>query len=141
MRRLACLFFLTLFPLAGSANCSPGAPEPFARFLPDFLASGNFALSRTAIPLRSVRWEYGIDAEGHEQEKKTVTQLGRQQISRDKSLDDFMRENGLQHKLLKLARDSAEVQIYKPDTDWLLHYHFRLHRGCWQLREVEDFSL
>ena len=141
MHRFVFFCFVLVLPLAGQAACSPDSPEVFGDFLPRFLASGDFALSRTVLPLRSVRWEYDVDARNRERTQKTVSLIPKEQIKRDKPLAAFMGDNGMTHKLFKQARDRVEVQIFKPDTDWLLHYHFRRRQGCWQLWQIEDFSL
>ena len=141
MRLWTFLCLLLVLPPTGQAACSQDSPEDFAEFLPAFLTSGDFALRRTALPLRSVRWEYGVDAKGRDRTYKTVSLIPKRQIPHDKALSAFMGENEMTHQVFKREREKVEVQIFKPDTDWLLHYHFRRRQGCWQLWQIEDYSL
>lgn len=50
------------------------------------------------------------------------------------------KRNGLKVRQQSLGRSTAEVHVYKPDTGWLVVYHFRMRDNCWRLLSVDDHS-
>jgi hypothetical protein len=141
MRHRTLLGLLIALPLTSQSACTPAIPEDFASFLPQFLASRELALSRMRTPLPVIRWDESMVAKSQAQTGKVVRKMGKHEMHPSLPLATYLRQQGLTHKIARQAPEDVTVQIFKPDTDWLLHYHFRLQRGCWQLWQIEDFSL
>lgn len=112
-------------------GCGPKAPEKFDSFLPRFLAERDFASARTTDPFESLRWD------GKEAPEKAL--LPRAQVRAEAALGSTIRDAGLSTQYER-KDGGMELKVFKPDTDWLTYYRFRLHEGCWQLWQVEDFS-
>lgn len=48
--------------------------------------------------------------------------------------------NSLRIKFLSVSLSRAEVELFKPDTDYKTSFFFE-KKGCWKLVRVEDWSL
>jgi hypothetical protein len=126
---------------AAAAGCASQQPEDFNRFLARFMAERPFAVGRTLYPLDVVRHEVGLTADGQPEDTRVRRFVTRQEDAAQPSLRDHIVANALDHKVQRLQRRLAEVDVFKPDTDWLVSYHFRRQGACWFLRRVEDHSL
>ncbi|MFN4360260.1 MAG: hypothetical protein ACK4F4_06000 [Hylemonella sp.] len=52
-----------------------------------------------------------------------------------------MAGNGLQAKVKSRKKTAVVVEVFKPNTDWLVSWHFRTKSGCWYFWRHEDHSL
>lgn len=144
MRRMHFLAAL-LMPLpcvtAGAqARCTLTADEPFVRFFDAFSRDKAFAMTRTVYPLVLLLHPMADDDEvlGNQIVEKRLAQGD---DARMEALAPYARDNGLQLSTASLSRTEATVRMEKPDTDWLLTYHFVREGRCWTLRRIEDHSM
>jgi hypothetical protein len=136
--RTFILLFLA-FSVNASAKCKTGPIEPFGKFLEVFGENKSFAIERTDYPLIRIDHDYNDGTQ-------TPPAVNRRLISKN---DDaatppiavLARENNLELNLISRKKLSAIVQIQKPDTDWMLTYHFVRKGTCWYLTRIEDYSL
>jgi len=138
MRYVAAL--ILLFPLLASAACTDKAPKTFTDFLTHYIDDPRFARQHTEFPLHHVRWEYGTGAHEGKAVRRT-TRINSAPASGPVVLGKFMQDNALQFKIRHQDRAAATIEVFKPDTDWLIHYQFRRRNGCWYLWQIEDASL
>ena len=138
MRYLAAL--LLLFPLLANAACTDKEAGNFTTFLSRYLEDARFALQFTQFPLRHVRWEDGTVAREGKALRKTAL-INKAQASGPVLLRKFVQDNGLQSKISYQDRTAVTLEVFKPDTDWLVYYQFRRRNGCWYLWQIEDASL
>lgn len=113
------------------AQCESRGPEPFLVFVETFRRGKAFAINRTKYPLLLLRHgpaEPGVNA--------TNTRIRAADDTSTPALADYTRAAGLQ-----LSISSVTVRTEKPDSDWLLTYHFVRKDGCWFLERVEEHSL
>lgn len=134
-----------LLPLNALAGCKPGAPEAFARFIDAFARDKTFALARTLYPMPILRHEIGYE-DGKVIDETVATPLSREDDAALPTMRSYARDNGLQLSTSSVRKGSgsagsATVRIEKPDTDWLLTYHFVRRAGCWYLQRIEDHSV
>lgn len=130
--------FLCLCGLASSslAACHAKTLETFAPFFIRFAADKDFATQRTRYPLPVSRL-----VTGGEQLQKRTEMRSKAQDAGIIVLDDAARNNGLVQKQVEQTSSSAVMQVFKPDTDWRVDYHFVLQGNCWYLQKIEDASL
>lgn len=136
---LICLLFLAVPGLAGA--CEAAQPESFAPFFTRFAADKGFAVSRTQYPLQVLVWEYGVDAGGKDASAARRSQVSRVADAKAPSLSASMRDQGLTSRPKHVGPRTAVVEVFKPDTDWLMTYHFRRLGRCWYLQEFQNHSL
>lgn len=134
------LAIILLVPLFAGAACSDKGSGAFTAFLATYIDDAQFATQHTAFPLRHIRWEYGTGAQEGQAARKT-TRINNMPASGPALLGRFMQDNGLQFKIRHQDRAAATLEVFKPDTDWLLYYHFRWRNSCWYLWQIEDASL
>jgi len=135
MRTLLMLALLA--PLQAQAACKARTPEPFAPFFKAFAQDKAFAAQRTRYPLDVWRHEFDIEDKPLIVKNKTT----REQDAGLPSAGAFAQENGMELTTTALKRGQATVRMAKPDTDWLLTYHFARAKNCWRLERIEDHSL
>lgn len=136
----ALLMPLLVVPAVVQAQCTAAADEPFARFFDTFSGDKAFAMTRTVYPLILLLHPMADDDEvlGNQIVEK---RLARDDDARMEALAPYARDNGLQLSTASLSRTEATVRMEKPDTDWLLTYHFVREGRCWTLRRIEDHSM
>jgi len=127
-----------LLPASAFAQCDSRRPEPFAAFFKTFGRDKAFAVSRTAYPLRMLRY---YDAENAQGFNITSTLIQQAEDAAEPALAAVAHANGLQLYASSIAARTATVRMEKPDTDWLLTYHFVRKGRCWYLDRIENFSL
>jgi len=135
--RLVTLLVL-LLPASAFAQCDSRRPEPFAAFFETFGRDKAFAVSRTAYPLRMLRYYEAENAQGFD---ITSTLIQPAEDAAEPALAAVAHANSLQLYASSIAARTATVRMEKPDTDWLLTYHFVRKGRCWYLARIEDFSL
>ena len=128
-----------MLPASALATCRSGAAEPFARFLDTFGRDKAFAVTRTEYPLTLLKHDDSHEEEGGRATVKT--QVSKRDDAGMPPMAVFARENGLELGTRSLEKTQAVVRMEKPDTDWLLTYHFVRKGACWYLRRIEDHSL
>lgn len=121
---------------APAAQCEAASPEPFAAFIERFSTQKAFSLARTQLPLRTLRWQYGDDAP-----TPVHGRAERAELARQPTLASHLQQNGLRGETDRVQAGAARYKVFKPDTDWQMVYHFRLHGNCWWLELFEDESL
>ena len=141
MYRLICLLFLAIFSSIAQGKCDASSQEKFQDFFLQFASSKSFATSRTIYPHVVIRHEYGVDERGREVDEKVKTIVTKQMDESYPALFDYMKTNALKYKQKSLSASKATVEIFKPDSDWLLSYYFKRKGKCWYLAGVEDHSL
>lgn len=134
------LLLLLLLPLTALADCRRHSPEQFDGFVDRFTREKAFALARTLYPTYSLRHEYGHE-DGKKVHSTVKTVISKEVDARTPPMDVFARENGLRLRTTRLSKGAASVSMDRPETDWLLSYHFARQGHCWYLHHIEDHSL
>lgn len=129
-----------LLPIFAQAECKSAAAEPFERFIGAFTENKAFAVSRTHYPLVSLRHEVSYE-EDREILSAVETYISKAKDVGHPSMGAFAHDNAMQLRTSELQKRSATVRMEKPDTDWLLTYHFVRKGPCWYLQRIEDHSL
>lgn len=140
----ALLFAAALTTTVAAANaveCSPKTPEPFARFLQRFSTEPIFSVKRTVLPLRTLKWEYGLDDKGKDASAPVKSFISARDYLQWPTLDSYMISNTLRSAIDSQGRTAAVLKVFKPDTDWQMLYHFKRQKGCWLFWKYEDQSL
>lgn len=132
------LVTLLLLPASAFAQCDSRRPEPFAAFFETFGRDKAFAVSRTAYPLRMLNYHDAENAQGFD---ITGTLIQQAEDAAEPALAADARAHGLQLYASSVAARTATVRMEKPDTDWLLIYHFVRKGRCWYLDRIENLSL
>lgn len=132
------LLLVLLLPLGALAQCRSDGPESFATFIETFGRDKAFAVTRTEYPLTSLRYSPADNEKGSD---VVTTRIGRADDAAAPQLGAIARADGLQLSTSSLTANTATVRMEKPDTDWLLTYHFVRNGLCWYLQRVEDHSL
>lgn len=121
-----------------AGQCTLKEIESFYDFYARFSTDKSFSMQRTIYPLKNKLWS---------PDDKTDVAIFKEVYTKfedDKTqppLLTYLRENQLENKFTKRTNKEYLVEVYKPDTDWLLYFHFRRNGNCWFLYEVEDYSL
>lgn len=124
--------------LAGECRSHP--TEEFSGFFARFAVQKQFSVSRSLYPSYVIR--HDAEAEIEQSGEHTIrTPLSREDDAATPTIDEQVQRNGMQTKIRLLSARQAVIELFKPDTDWLLTYHFENRRGCWYLHHVEDHSL
>lgn len=142
MRRLSFFLLMAIvFVSPSQARCKATTQEAFDVFFPQFAASKDFATDRTIYPLKTIRHKYGLDAQGKGVDISVETLIAKKLDASYPPIGEFMKTNSMKSKQRSLSLRSSVVDIFKPDSDWVLSYHFQLKGRCWYLHHVEDHSL
>jgi hypothetical protein len=139
--RTISFFVLIAFVSASYAKCEVATKESFDDFFPRFAASKDFATDRTIYPSKTIRHEYGLDSQGKGVDVSVETVVTKKMDAPYPPIGEFMKTNSMESKQKSLSSRHAVVDIYKPNSDWLLSYHFQLKGRCWYLHHIEDHSL
>ena len=139
MRLLLTFIFLVISNTA-SALCNSGVDENFGVFFAKFSDEKKFSVNRTLYPTYTLRHEYG-EKNGKEVHTTVKTIISKHDDSATPTITEILRRNGMETKIKSKDSTNALVNVYKPDTDWLLSYHFKLRSSCWYLHHIEDHSL
>lgn len=127
-------------PTAIAGECHSSQPEAFPRFFEQFAADKPFSVSRPVYPGYVVR--HDVEAEMENPGAHTVRiPVSREDDAATPTIAEQVRKNGMRTRIRELSSTQAVIELFKPDTDWLLSYHFESRRGCWYLHHVEDHSL
>jgi chlorite dismutase len=140
MRRAYIFATVVAFAPISFAKCQVTTIERFAPFFSQFADSKEFADNRTLYPLKVTRNEYGVDANGRNASLKIQSMVSKAENASYPTLSVFMQTNSLESKRKTLSSRSAVVEVFRPDSDWLLSYHFQRRSNCWYLLRVEDHS-
>ena len=134
-------FFLLLlaFSVNASANCQAGPIEPFGEFLKVFGENKSFAIKRTDYPLIHIDHDYDDGTPTPPAVKRSL--ISKNDDAATLPIAVLARESNLELNLISQKKLSAVVQMQKPDTDWMLTYHFLRKGSCWYLSRIEDYSL
>ena len=135
----AAMLALIGTPLAASA-CDALRPENFSNFFDHFSNDKNFAFSRIIYPSTRVRLEYSIE-NGKQQITEQRRRVTRQGDAASSALGDYIKANQLEFTVDDSTKGKAVVDVFKPDRDWILSYHFMSKNGCWFLREIQYHAL
>lgn len=140
-RSLAFLIAVTITAPAYAFDCKAREPESFATFFSHFSDDKQFATSRTIYPIRSIKWEFGVDDNGNDVSAPTRSTISREKNSKAPTLSAYMTENGLTARTKPLSQRVVEVEVLKPNTDWIVIFRFARKGHCWFFTEYEDQSL
>jgi len=139
MRLLFALLFLFLSNIS-AALCNSGVTEDFGIFFAKFSEEKLFAVERTIYPTYTLRNEYGFE-NGKDAHSVVKTLITKSMDVNTPTINEILRKNSMESKVKSLTVSHAVVDIFKPDTDWLLNYHFEVRGACWYLHHIEDHSL
>jgi hypothetical protein len=131
----------TQFLAVAASACLPSKPEPWEPFLARYSNSQQFALDRTRFPLPVLVREYGVDDKDRPATEYRTMIVSKTEYSKGAALAPYATANGLQLRIRSLSSATAIVELFKPNSDNLILYRFRLIRGCWHLRQIENQSL
>ncbi len=143
MRFIAVIFTVLGLSVAhAGAECGPSKPEAWDPFFANYSASHAFEVKRTKYPLKTLVWEYGLDANGKDASAPKRSTVSRADYSKDrKSLSAHWLEHGMQTKLHSKAASAVVLDVFQKNTDYSVLYHFRQLSGCWFLIQIENRSL
>lgn len=141
IRILAAILVASCSVQAQAEDCKAKVREQFSAFFSRYETDKQFAISRTTFPLRSLKREFGLDEKGRDVPSVIRSSISQAQFSASPALSTYAKENGLSSRIKPPAARSAIVEVFKPDTDWLISYHFQLKGSCWFLSEYQDQSL
>lgn len=136
------LISLVLFvvPLSTLAECKATGRENFAEFFSLFAEQKSFAIARTIYPTYVLRHEYGVE-DDKEVHSVVKTPVSKSTDASSPTMNEFALKNGLQLTTQSQKGKASIVRMEKPDSDWLLTYHFVRRGSCWFLHHIEDHSL
>lgn len=140
----ALLFAVALLTTAvagNAAECSPDNPEPFVSFLQRFSTESKFTVRRTVLPLRMLKWEYGLNDKGEDDSAPMKSFVSKRDYLQWPTLDSYIKSNNLTSAIDSQSRTAAILKVFKQDTDWQMLYHFKSQKGCWFFWQYEDQSL
>jgi len=138
--RLLLTFLFLVISNTSIALCNSGVDENFGIFLAKFSDEKKFSVNRTLYPTYTLRHEYGVE-NGKEVHSTVKTIITKDDDSATPTIAEILRINSMETKVKSTNSTNAVVNVYKPDTDWLLSYHFKLRGSCWYLHHIEDHSL
>ncbi len=142
MRWWCLVVACALAPAAVAApRCTPAKPESFDAFFPRFTTQLGFSNQRMVVPLRFLRWQYGISADGVDESGTELRWLDPQSAHLTEPLQTYAQKNKLIFRTQPSAGNTRLVELFLPDSDWLVVYHFKRRAGCWYLWQIEDQSL
>ena len=139
VRLLLALSFVFLSAQA-FAQCKSVPAEIFQDFIDGFSESKTLAMSRTIYPTYTLRHEAGVE-NGKEIVSAIKTTVSKADDVATPTITQLLARNQLTMRVKNVGNKQATVEVFKPDTDWLLSYHFVERHGCWFLHHVEDHSL
>lgn len=136
--------FLTLFAVlfSVSASAEPYCAKDFGSFLVFFQDDEKFQITHTAFPLR---YSY-VDAAANPEPKTVSIEI----INQDDALiaklprypaAETIKPVSLQETIFMEKGEVYVVRFTKPDTDYMFDFRFMKHNNCWQLVEVNNYSL
>lgn len=139
MRYLLAII-LYLASASAFAQCTATPAESFENFIPKFAESKPLALSRTIYPTYTLRIDYSFE------NRKEITSAIRTPVSKIKdettpTIKQILAKNEMAMEIKDVKSKQATVAVFKPNSDWLLTYHFINRLGCWYLHHIEDHSL
>jgi hypothetical protein len=141
MRALLAAILVLLYPTLSIADsCKAADPEEFGSYFSKFMEDHGFSVSRTFFPLKALQWEYGLDENGKDDSAPRRFHISKLEYEKSLSLATSMKKNGLAFKIKGVKTRSAIVEVFKPDTGWLMSYHFIRKGNCWFLDEFQDHS-
>jgi len=140
MMTLRAAFLCLAIALPLSTHAAAPVPACYADDFPSFLVAYadqvEVQRAHTRVPLESSAI---VDADP--EPKIVVKKLARQQIRFPVFLLKAQRQRTpLTMEIIALKGNSATVRLEKPDTDYVILYHFRKD-PCWQLVRMENSSL
>ncbi|MFA7293590.1 MAG: hypothetical protein WC023_15230 [Rhodocyclaceae bacterium] len=143
MKNIFLAAVLLVMSLTGQASdCSPQKPEPFDSFLKNFSSAQDFALKRTVFPLRMLKWEFGLDEQGKDVSAPEKWAISRGEYDGWPTLSEALKENKqLTSRVGSITAAKVVLEVFQPNTDWLVLFHFRTQKGCWFFWQYEDRSL
>ncbi len=139
MRYLLALV-LCLSSASVLAQCKAAPTESFQEFIPRFADSKPIALSRTIYPTYTLRHQVGIE-NGKKVTSAIKTSVSKARDESTPTIKQILSKNQMAMEIKELKSKQATLAVFKPDTDWLLTYHFVNRQGCWYLHHIEDHSL
>ncbi len=138
---LAALLLVGSFSVLAS-ECTQRMPESFDTFLERFSSDHDFAIRRTVFPLRILKWEYGLDEKGKDVSAPEKWNISRSDYAGWPKLDAALKDN--KQLAFRIGRNSgtkAVFEVFQPNTDWIVLFHFKAKKGCWYFWQYEDKSL
>lgn len=138
----AILIALLIVAVAACGE-KPSKNESFDIFINEFISKKEFSLDRTAVPLSSYRYEYGVDENGQDDSAVIETKVSKDTLAQQPTLGTYITTNNLSYEVVSDSTDNIMqiVKVFKPGTDWLIDFHFENKDGNWILVSTHDYSL
>jgi hypothetical protein len=138
---LAALLLVGSFSVLAS-DCTQRKPESLDNFLERFSTDHDFANTRTIFPLRVLKWEFGLDEKGKDVSAPEKWKISRSDYAGWPRLDKVLKDNKqLASRISSNSGTKAIFEIFQPNTDWIVLFHFKSQKGCWYFWQYEDRSL
>lgn len=132
--------FFTCCLIPGLGAAAPGCVTAFDDFLARFETDRSFQEENTVFPLK----HSFINLETDPEPRRVAKALSKTETT--ERTDPIFPSPATQRtvpfvRAIKSPTQTGRiVQLQKPDTGYLLIYHFRKISGCWKLVEFEDAS-
>ncbi len=119
------------------ADCSPDKPESFDEFLPRFSTEKSFAIERTKLPLKIIRWNDSVDIDGRRITDPQKFDLSLAEYWRWPTLSEYILDNHLASSTGADSAHQVRLELTKADSPLRVSYLFGSHEGCWILEHYE----
>jgi hypothetical protein len=133
---------LILLLLPFSVNADQSCPKNIQNFLIDFQNNHEFQVAHINYPLT---YSY-IDTNADPEPKKIIVSILSANEVKSKKPPSYPKPNEihsipLKETITNTTTGNIIVNFTKPDTDYSFEYVFINKNTCWQLSEINDFSL
>jgi hypothetical protein len=133
---------LILLLLPFSVNADQSCPKNSQDFLIDFQNNHEFQVAHISYPLA---YSY-VNANAEPEPKKIQVSILSADEVKSKKPPSYPKPNEinsipLKQTIINTTTGSLIVNFTKPDTDYSFEYIFTNKNNCWQLSEINDFSL
>jgi hypothetical protein len=122
----------------GFAASAESCPADFEQFVREFAGSVAFQREHSRFPME---YEY-VDNTGPEPKQVDVS-LPRERAAEFPEYPSPAKQSAvpLQRTIAAPDSETRAVRLEKPDTDYVLMFHFKKTSACWELVRVENWSL
>ena len=126
-----------------SCNNQSHEAEEFLGFFYRFKVDKLFSIERAIFPIKSIKYEYGLDQQGKEETVAIETKVLAETFTKQPTLHEYAANYNLSIEIKppEATLEKRIVKVYKQGTDWLIEYHFIMKDSSWYLQETHDYSL
>ena len=119
------------------AQCVAAPAEAFQEFIAKFSESQTFAATRTLQPTYMLRHEFGEQ----EPPPNIKVPLTKAEVQAMPPIKQILSEHQMAMETREVTKKTAQVEVFKPNSDWTYTYRFVRKHGCWYLHHIENNSL